>query len=173
MICDDSIAERINTFIGWNVSFICPDEMARAGFYYTKHKDRVRCAYCEIELDNWSIGKCPVSQHARYSPECDYVVRLLEQRSNLASPEYEQQRCERRLDNFQTYTTPSLPVSSSLSSSSSSSSATTCIVCMDRDRCIMFSPCKHIVSCDHCAALVDSCVVCRSIIECRTKIYLN
>jgi len=151
-INNDSISERINTFIGWNVSFICPDEMARAGFYYTKHKDYVRCAYCEIELGNWTTGKSPISEHAYYSPQCNYVVELLE--SSMCA-------------------TTTTTTSAASSSSSSFSNVMVCVVCMDRDRCIMFSPCKHIVCCDDCAVVVDSCVLCRSLIEYRTRIFLN
>nr|ANW12278.1 iap3 [Malacosoma sp. alphabaculovirus] len=170
-INNDSISERINSFIGWNVLFICPDEMARAGFYYTKHKDYVRCAYCEIELGNWTTGKSPISEHAYYSPQCNYVVELLESYSLMTSsslPPHVEEHERRRLNDFYTCAT-----TTATTTTAASSNVMACVVCMDRDRCIMFSPCKHIVCCDDCAVVVDSCVLCRSLIEYRTRIFLN
>ncbi|AUF81623.1 E3 ubiquitin-protein ligase IAP-3 [Malacosoma neustria nucleopolyhedrovirus] len=164
---DDSILKRINTFIGWNVSFITPDEMAHAGFYYTKHKDYVRCAFCNIELGNWTTGKSPIAEHAYYSPDCNYIAKLLESFPSTQSSDVVDEHERSGSNDFYTCTI------TATSSSSSSSNMMACVVCMDRDRCIMFTPCKHIVCCDDCAVVVDSCVVCRSLIEYRTKIFLN
>lgn len=65
-------SERLKTFINWPVSFISKDELAEAGFYYTKFSDRVICYYCNVEVGNWVMGDDPAGEHLKHSPNCKH-----------------------------------------------------------------------------------------------------
>ncbi|XP_053396716.1 baculoviral IAP repeat-containing protein 7-like [Mercenaria mercenaria] len=47
----------------------------------------------------------------------------------------------------------------------------TCKVCMDKDACIVFIPCGHMVACVECALALRKCAVCRSIIQGTVRAY--
>lgn len=68
--------ERLRTFDGWSVSFISPANLARAGFYYLHELDRVRCAFCSIEIGAWQPGDDPRQEHEKYSPACRFLRNL-------------------------------------------------------------------------------------------------
>lgn len=40
-----------------------------------------------------------------------------------------------------------------------------CSICLEKEACLMFVPCKHICCCSPCAKKVDICPMCRSPIE--------
>lgn len=68
--------ERLKTFEGWPVTFISASAMAAAGFYYLKVADRVRCAFCGVEVGCWVEGDDPMQDHQRWSPSCRFVRKL-------------------------------------------------------------------------------------------------
>ncbi|XP_045195973.2 baculoviral IAP repeat-containing protein 3-like [Mercenaria mercenaria] len=47
----------------------------------------------------------------------------------------------------------------------------TCKICMDKDACIVFLPCGHMVSCVECAHALRKCAVCRSLIQGTVRAY--
>ena len=51
-----------------------PEELASAGFYYTGISDRVQCAFCFGVLRNWEEGDEAMSEHARYFPNCPFIL---------------------------------------------------------------------------------------------------
>lgn len=71
--------ERIESFRGWRKSdVIRPIDLATAGFYYTGFSDLVRCFACHVEICRWEPNDIPLNDHARFSPECFFVRRVLE-----------------------------------------------------------------------------------------------
>ncbi|XP_077749376.1 baculoviral IAP repeat-containing protein 3 isoform X2 [Canis aureus] len=50
--------------------------LARAGFYYTGAKDRVRCFCCGLMLDNWKAGDSPTGKHRNLYPSCSFIQNL-------------------------------------------------------------------------------------------------
>ena len=38
-----------------------------------------------------------------------------------------------------------------------------CLVCSEAAAAVLFRPCKHMVACESCAALMKKCVECRSV----------
>lgn len=50
--------------------------LARAGFYYTGVKDKVKCFCCGLMLDNWKAGDSPAEKHKRLYPSCSFVQNL-------------------------------------------------------------------------------------------------
>ena len=39
-----------------------------------------------------------------------------------------------------------------------------CLVCSEAAAAVLFQPCKHMVACESCAALMKKCVECRYVI---------
>lgn len=65
--------KRLSTFVGeWNLDFISPEQMAKAGFYYMGTQDRVKCYYCSNEFVCWQQGDDPLVEHKRKSPDCQF-----------------------------------------------------------------------------------------------------
>ena len=49
----------------------------------------------------------------------------------------------------------------------------TCKVCMDKDICVVFLPCGHLVACEDCATAVRKCPVCRAVIKGTIRTYMS
>ncbi|XP_050443226.1 baculoviral IAP repeat-containing protein 7-like [Adelges cooleyi] len=68
-------SNRLATFTGWPISFIItPKSLASAGFYYTKHTDKVKCAFCNICICRWEFGDNAIDEHKRHNPNCNFVL---------------------------------------------------------------------------------------------------
>ncbi|XP_032075197.1 inhibitor of apoptosis protein-like [Thamnophis elegans] len=50
--------------------------LARAGFYYTGLKDKVKCYNCGLMLDNWKKGDSAMEKHKQLYPSCSFVQSL-------------------------------------------------------------------------------------------------
>ncbi|XP_013402166.1 uncharacterized protein LOC106167829, partial [Lingula anatina] len=65
---------RVQTFANWPPSRIpCPEELARAGFFYAGFGDNVKCFFCDGGLRNWEPQDDPWTEHARWFPRCGFV----------------------------------------------------------------------------------------------------
>lgn len=65
--------ERLQTYINWSCTFMEPNSLAKAGFYYINKEDIVRCAFCSIEIGCWVPGENPMAEHQRWSDNCPLV----------------------------------------------------------------------------------------------------
>uniref|UniRef100_A0A663MTY5 RING-type E3 ubiquitin transferase n=1 Tax=Athene cunicularia TaxID=194338 RepID=A0A663MTY5_ATHCN len=60
---------RLSTFQNWpQYTDMHPEQLARAGFFYTGQGDVVRCFYCDGGVRNWSFGDDPWREHAKWYP---------------------------------------------------------------------------------------------------------
>ncbi|KAM6298810.1 baculoviral IAP repeat-containing protein 7 [Aegotheles albertisi] len=67
---------RLSTFQNWpQYTDMHPEQLARAGFFYTGQGDVVRCFYCDGGVRNWSFGDDPWREHAKWYPGCDFLLR--------------------------------------------------------------------------------------------------
>lgn len=64
---------RLNTFEGWNCPYVQPASLAKAGFYYTRVLDRVRCPFCQLEVEQWEDGDDALTDHRKWSSDCPFV----------------------------------------------------------------------------------------------------
>ncbi|XP_035525558.1 E3 ubiquitin-protein ligase XIAP [Morone saxatilis] len=65
---------RLDSFRGSNlVQQVSAERLARAGFYFTGHADRVRCFSCQQTVENWCRGDTPVQRHKEVSPSCRFL----------------------------------------------------------------------------------------------------
>lgn len=67
--------ERLDTFSCWS-SPQRREDMALAGFYYTGCGDRVRCAFCNLQLQEWNIDVEPFSRHMHENPRCPFIEKV-------------------------------------------------------------------------------------------------
>lgn len=72
-LCMHIEADRLKTFNDWPCTFLKPKNLAKAGFYYTKKEDLVKCAYCGVEIGKWQRGDDIVTDHKRWSPNCTFL----------------------------------------------------------------------------------------------------
>ena len=84
---------RLMTYTRWpNHAAVSPDDLARAGFFYTGSNDRVQCAFCENVLRNWEAGDNPTFEHRRHFPRCRFV--LGQDVGNVPIPPAQRQRAQ-------------------------------------------------------------------------------
>lgn len=66
---------RLESFVRWPERVTQkPSELADAGFFYCGLSDHVRCFHCGNGLRNWEKDDIPWNEHARWYPECSYVL---------------------------------------------------------------------------------------------------
>ncbi|KAK7070951.1 hypothetical protein SK128_024227 [Halocaridina rubra] len=66
---------RLKSFTKWPERVVQkPEEMAEAGFFYCGLSDHVRCFHCGSGLRNWEINDKPWEEHARWYPDCSFVL---------------------------------------------------------------------------------------------------
>lgn len=67
--------DRENSFTHWpEMVKQTPKALAEAGFFYCGLSDHVRCFHCGNGLRNWEKDDDPWQEHARWYPECNYVM---------------------------------------------------------------------------------------------------
>ena len=68
-----SEADRLASFSHWQVAFISPAELARAGFYSLGNRDSCKCAFCHNCVGDWVEGDRPMEEHRALFPLCPFV----------------------------------------------------------------------------------------------------
>ncbi|XP_059933817.1 baculoviral IAP repeat-containing protein 7 [Mesoplodon densirostris] len=67
---------RLASFYDWPLSTVVPPELlAAAGFFHTGQQDKVRCFFCYGGLQSWERGDDPWTEHARWFPRCEFLLR--------------------------------------------------------------------------------------------------
>lgn len=66
---------RLSSFKKWPHSGKTPDELFRAGFFFTGETDTVRCYSCDGELMTWNTNDDPWKEHARWFPHCRFLIK--------------------------------------------------------------------------------------------------
>ncbi|XP_055971072.1 baculoviral IAP repeat-containing protein 3-like isoform X1 [Sorex fumeus] len=73
----DTEKARLLTFGTWPLSFLSPEDLAKAGFYYIGPGDRVACFACGVKLSNWEPKDDAMSEHLRHFPNCPFLKKQL------------------------------------------------------------------------------------------------
>ncbi|KAL3848116.1 hypothetical protein ACJMK2_018995 [Sinanodonta woodiana] len=69
------LSSRITSYTRWPTHLDqTPQQMAEAGFFYAGINDYTRCFQCGGGLRNWEPGDNPWIEHARWYPQCAYVL---------------------------------------------------------------------------------------------------
>ena len=58
----------------WPISLSqSPQDLAEAGFFYTRLSDRVKCFYCDGGLESWETEDDPIKEHRKWFSDCAFV----------------------------------------------------------------------------------------------------
>ncbi|NXD41220.1 BIR7B protein, partial [Copsychus sechellarum] len=156
---------RLSTFENWpQNSSLHPEQLARAGFFYTGQGDVVRCFYCDGGVRSWSFGDDPWREHAKWYPECEFLLHS-RGREFISSVQA-------------TFSTTLLaPVNGSQLSTEEElrrlQKERMCKVCMDKDVSVVFVPCGHLVACAECALNLRLCPICRAVIQGSVRAFMS
>jgi len=71
---------RLDTFhcstCRWPLTFISPEDCAKAGFFFLKDGDKVQCAFCRGVAGEWELGDVPMNEHKKHFPRCPFLCNL-------------------------------------------------------------------------------------------------
>ena len=163
-----SLHERLQTFEGWTLNFISADSMAAAGFYYTQVGDRVRCAFCDYEVGNWIEGDDPMLDHRRWSPFCSFI-RNQSYNIPLSST---QPSAVNECVTLKTYSRKRKREDEDDDTSPSNKNLL-CKLCYNHEMCVVFLPCRHLLTCATCALSLNKCAVCRNTITTTMHVFIS
>ncbi|NXR35912.1 BIR7B protein, partial [Zosterops hypoxanthus] len=153
---------RLSTFENWpQNSNMHPEQLARAGFFYTGQGDVVRCFYCDGGVRSWSIGDDPWREHAKWYPECEFLLHS---------------RGREFVSSVQATFSTTLLAPSQLSTEEQLrrlQEERMCKVCMDKDVSVVFVPCGHLVACEECALNLRLCPICRAVIRGSVRAFMS
>ncbi|NXU96025.1 BIR7B protein, partial [Cettia cetti] len=153
---------RLSTFENWpRNSNMHPEQLARAGFFYTGQGDVVRCFYCDGGVRSWSLGDDPWREHAKWYPECEFLLHS---------------RGREFVSSIQATFSTTLLAPSQLSTEEKLrrlQEERTCKVCMDKDVSVVFVPCGHLVACEECALNLRLCPICRAVIRGSVRAFMS
>ncbi|NXE52735.1 BIR7B protein, partial [Casuarius casuarius] len=153
---------RLSTFQSWpQYTEVHPEQLARAGFFYTGQGDMVRCFYCDGSVRNWEFGDDPWREHAKWYPRCEFLLRSRGREFVSGVQE----------SFFSTLVSPT-PLSTE-EQLRRLQEERMCKVCMDRDVSVVFVPCGHLVACAECAPNLRLCPICRAVIRGSVRTFMS
>lgn len=65
---------RFGTFDSWTNPYVNSRDLAKAGFFFTRIGDCVKCAFCSNILKQWEQGDVPFDEHRKHYPKCPFVL---------------------------------------------------------------------------------------------------
>lgn len=65
--------QRLESYAGYPSNTVDVRQLAKAGFWFTKSEDIVRCAFCDVEVGRWEEGDNPVEEHKKWSKNCPFL----------------------------------------------------------------------------------------------------
>ncbi|XP_054259413.1 baculoviral IAP repeat-containing protein 7-B-like [Macrosteles quadrilineatus] len=158
--------DRINSYIHARTrSFVseCRIELAEAGFFYAGKKDQTICFYCGGGLHHWQDIDDPWEEHAKWFPKCPFV--LVHKGQDFVNEM--RSRTERNALQKKRIPTNNIAVPPPIEESNIE-----CIICMNKNRNLLFLPCKHCFACDICGWRFDNCCYCRAPIISMIQVFL-
>lgn len=193
---------RLLTFQNWpRYAGVHPEDLARAGFFYTGQRDVVRCFYCNGGVRSWSFGDDPWWEHARWYPGCDFLLRtrgrdyvssVLESLPNISPPrhswdlpEWDSSASQDAVQRGTGASSSREEMQSVQEKESEESRLSTeeqlrrlqeermCKVCLDKDVSVVFVPCGHLVTCGECALNLRLCPICRAVIQDSVRTFMS
>ncbi|XP_050169621.1 baculoviral IAP repeat-containing protein 7 isoform X2 [Myiozetetes cayanensis] len=192
---------RLSTFQNWpQNSDIHPEQLARAGFFYTGRGDVVRCFYCDGGVRSWSFGDDPWREHAKWYPECEFLLHSKGREfvnsvqetfsTTVLAPRHSWDQTEQDSPPSQDPVwreagTSREEMQSGQQKESDESQLSTeeqlrrlqeermCKVCLDRDVSVVFVPCGHLVACGECALNLRLCPICRAVIQGSVRTFMS
>lgn len=157
---------RVATFKNWPAPEIqTPEKLALAGFFHAPVQDSpdaVICFYCNGGIREWVREDDPWEIHAKYYGKCGFLqlevgaefVRSVQAKWKNPPPASPKEE-------------PSAVAAAAPSEEQN------CIICLGKERQIVFLPCGHFVTCARCATAFSKCVICRKELIAVIRAYLS
>lgn len=162
-------AARLRTYNDWPKALKqTPEQLSDAGFFYTKISDRVVCFNCGMGLRSWDDEDAPWEEHAKYSPNCEYLILV----KGRAFVDEVLRKCL-EIESKPVEATKSTPVAHSRENEGENGKCCDrfeeklrewrlCKICFTNEYNTVFVPCGHIISCAKCASSLNECPTCRN-----------
>ncbi|XP_053782600.1 baculoviral IAP repeat-containing protein 7 isoform X2 [Desmodus rotundus] len=184
---------RLASFCDWPpTTTVRPELLAAAGFFHTGRQDKVRCFFCSGGLQTWERGDDPWTEHAKWFPRCEFLLRtkgrdfVCSVQESLRHPLGSWDRWEEPADAVPATSAPAHPTPREETRSAGAREPAqdaeeqlrrlreerTCKVCLDRTVGIVFVPCGHLV-CTMCAPSLQLCPICRAPIHSCVRTFLS
>nr|XP_012295879.1 baculoviral IAP repeat-containing protein 7 isoform X2 [Aotus nancymaae] len=191
---------RLASFYDWPLTAgVPPALLAAAGFFHTGQQDKVRCFFCYGGLQSWKRGDDPWTEHAKWFPRCQFLLRskgrdfvhsVQEAHSQLLGswdPWEEPEDAAPVAPEAPAPGDPELPMPGREVQSEGAQEPgardmeeqlrqlqeeRTCKVCLDHAVAIVFVPCGHLV-CAECAPNLQLCPICRAPVRGRVRTFLS
>ncbi|XP_078524513.1 baculoviral IAP repeat-containing protein 7-B-like isoform X2 [Lissotriton helveticus] len=164
---------RLSSFRYWPLhAVVQPQKLAGAGFFYTGHRDHVRCFYCDGGLRNWEVDNNPLIDHAKWFPRCEFVQHVLGE-SYIAGVQYQYFGTQEDEVVQESETSPAQHRETPEEQLHRLQEERMCKVCMDNQVSIVFVPCGHLVVCLECAPSLAECPICRTPIGGTVRTFMS
>ena len=152
-----------------------PLELAACGFYWTGQDDRVVCFHCNLNLIDWEPKDHPLKEHIRWQPSCRFLHLLKDQAfvSNVWR-QIQQEKSTEEGSNLQQVVQDfeNLNIHTDVFQERVDSQSLSCVICLTRERKIVFFPCRHILCCLFCCNSLIKCPICQTPITALVKVYM-
>ncbi|XP_033359676.1 E3 ubiquitin-protein ligase XIAP-like [Bombus vosnesenskii] len=178
---------RLNSFESWPTYMKqTSEDLADAGFYYTRIDDFTTCYHCGIGIGNWRPEEVPWEEHAILSPSCCYLLAVrgweyvnsvighkiyetpAEAPIEIADGNPERSNSENDSENEMTLREK---IASLEEENQAMKDARSCKVCMERESTICFLPCGHLATCQYCSLAFKKCIICGNNIKAIRRIF--
>lgn len=189
-MCD--VETRLETLRKWPKEKPNIKNMADSGLYYIGVKDIVACFTCGGLLGNWKNDDDPMVEHKKFFPYCEYIYYMTKNKDSILlqtreiSPKYEIREkyvsktfglVEEMYTSDKIKNQPRMKISRNNNHKSESESQKEnpflCKICMNREMCIVFQPCGHLVACNECVKQLCNCPLCRKVISSKIKTFIG
>lgn len=165
--------KRLQTFAIWPVQLSQrPETLSEAGFYYSGNGDRCFCFQCDIGIKDWEASDDPFFEHARWSPQCSYVILkkgkdfIAEVNKKVQEMNIEKFKLEKAKKAAEKARDVENPVAEE------NMINITCQVCMNHKGEVILHPCGHAAFCIDCfVKLEQKCPICRQNFKGYLKFY--
>lgn len=77
---------RLESYAGYPSHAVDVRLLAKAGFFFTRSEDIVRCAFCDVEVGRWEEGDDPVVEHRKWSKNCPFLSHPLDVDNIVVDP---------------------------------------------------------------------------------------
>uniref|UniRef100_A0A8C9P9I2 RING-type E3 ubiquitin transferase n=1 Tax=Spermophilus dauricus TaxID=99837 RepID=A0A8C9P9I2_SPEDA len=188
---------RLASFYDWPpTAGVHPEPLAAAGFFHTGQQDKVRCFFCYGGLQSWECGDDPWTEHAKWFPRCQFLLRskgrgfvrsVQEAYSPLLGSWDQWEEPEDAAPSAPVHEGPELIMSRREAQPEGAREPGAsdmqeqlqqlreerrCKVCLDRAVSVVFVPCGHLV-CAECAPSLQLCPICRAAIHSCVRTFLS
>ncbi|XP_052127773.1 death-associated inhibitor of apoptosis 1-like [Frankliniella occidentalis] len=66
-------SERFRTYFGFPIAGMDVRMLTRAGFWFTNNNDKIRCAFCNLEIGALGVGDNLMELHSEWSSDCLFI----------------------------------------------------------------------------------------------------